>query len=83
VKVTLRVARGARGAGLSLQEQLYRQLCGQIDAGALPPGTRLPASRSLAASVGVARNTVEAVLGRLQREGRLRRRVGAWTEVVG
>lgn len=83
MRLSLRVARGARGAGLSLQEQLYRQLCAQLDSGGLPPGTRLPASRALATSVGVARNTVEAVLGRLQREGRLRRRVGAWTEVVG
>ncbi|MFK4837917.1 PLP-dependent aminotransferase family protein [Microbacterium sp. ZW T2_14] len=50
--------------------------------GVLPVGTRLPASRVLAADLGVARNTVGEVYARLAAEGWLQTRVGAGTWVA-
>lgn len=50
--------------------------------GRLPAGTRLPASRTLAADLGVARNTVGDVYARLAAEGWLRTLVGAGTWVA-
>src|SRR5215470_2229881 len=41
-----------------LARQLYRALRGAILGGVLPPGARLPSTRSLATEVGVSRNTV-------------------------
>ncbi|MCE2471383.1 MAG: GntR family transcriptional regulator, partial [Anaerolineae bacterium] len=44
------------------EEPLYRQLIGQIrdqiESGALPAGTRLPASRTLARRLGISRISV-------------------------
>lgn len=48
-----------------LAEQLRRQ----IRSGALPPGTRLPASRQLAAQLAIARNTVIDAYADLAAEG--------------
>jgi GntR family transcriptional regulator/MocR family aminotransferase len=47
----------------------------------LEPGTRLPPSRSLAADLGIARNSVAEVYARLIGEGRLEARVGSGTWV--
>lgn len=49
--------------------------------GRLEPGTRLPASRTLAADLGIARNVVSEVYTRLAAEGWLESRVGAGTWV--
>ncbi|MEV1005800.1 PLP-dependent aminotransferase family protein [Streptomyces sp. NPDC049881] len=49
--------------------------------GRLTPGTRLPASRTLAADLGVARNTVADVYAQLVAEGWCEARVGAGTWV--
>ena len=53
-----------------------------IASGRLAPGTRLPASRALAVDLGIARNSVAEVYGRLVAEGRLEARVGAGTWVA-
>ncbi|SIN78750.1 MocR-like pyridoxine biosynthesis transcription factor PdxR [Agromyces cerinus] len=50
--------------------------------GRLDGGTRLPASRTLAADLGIARNVVAEVYGRLVAEGWLEARVGAGTWVA-
>lgn len=44
--------------------------------GALPAGSALPATRTLAQSLGVSRDTVEAAYGQLQLEGFVDRQVG-------
>lgn len=55
--------------GESRQAALVRQLKAAILAGQLAPGDRLPASRALAATLGIARNTVLLAYQRLQAEG--------------
>lgn len=72
-----------RGGELSLQRQLYGQLRGAILAGRLPAGARIPASRAMAAQLGVARNTVLAAVEQLAAEGFLEARRGAGTIVAG
>ncbi len=54
-----------------------------IRTGRLPPGTRLPASRGLAADLGIARNTVAEVYALLAAEGWLAARTGSGTWVAG
>ncbi|TFV95290.1 PLP-dependent aminotransferase family protein [Orlajensenia leifsoniae] len=49
--------------------------------GRLAPGSRLPPSRSLAADLGIARNSIADVYGRLVAEGWLESRVGSGTWV--
>jgi GntR family transcriptional regulator/MocR family aminotransferase len=53
-----------------------------VRSGRLPPGTRLPSSRSLAVDLGVARNTVAAAYGQLVAEGWLAARPGSGTRVA-
>jgi GntR family transcriptional regulator/MocR family aminotransferase len=53
-----------------------------IRSGRLTPGTRLPASRGLAADLGIARNTVAEVYALLTAEGWLAARTGAGTWVA-
>jgi GntR family transcriptional regulator / MocR family aminotransferase len=56
-----------------------RAYCTVIDAirsGALPPGTRLPSARQLAAEWGYARGAIEEAFAQLQIEGFIERRVG-------
>lgn len=60
-----------RASERSLHRQLYERLHAAIADGRLPPGTRLPSTRNLAAQLGVARGTVDAVYARLTGEGRL------------
>ena len=61
-------------------EPLYRQLehylRGLIEADRLPPETKLPASRELAAALGLARVTVVTAYERLTRDGLLTSHVG-------
>lgn len=65
---------------------LYRQLVDvlrdDILAGAVRPGQRLAATRTLALDLGISRNTVLAAIDQLTAEGYLRGRVGAGTFVV-
>lgn len=77
----LRLDRQGSGA-LPLHEQVYRQLRARIESGALAGGSRLPAARVVAAELGVARNTVDAALLRLQEAGLVVRRAGAGTVVA-
>ena len=58
-----------RRVGLPLQQQIYQRLRDAIAAGRLRAGERLLSARDLAASLGVARGTVDAALGRLAGEG--------------
>ena len=67
--------------------RLGRSLEGTLRAavrdGRLPPGTRLPSSRALAADLGIARNTVADAYRQLVAEGWLTARTGAGTWVTG
>src|SRR3546814_16493317 len=58
-------------AQLSLQHQLQHRLIDAIHRGVLRPGQRLPSSRSLAARIGVSRNTVSLTYDALVAEGHL------------
>ena len=52
-----------------MRRRLEDELRGAIQAGRLSPGTRLPSTRSLAADLGLARNTVADAYGQLVAEG--------------
>jgi len=54
-----------------------------VQSGRLRAGTRLPASRTLAADLGLARNTVADAYGQLVAEGWLTARQGSGTRVAG
>lgn len=56
---------GATGAG----RRIYDLLRAQIADGTLPPGTRAPSTRALAAELGVSRTTVTAAYEQLAAEG--------------
>lgn len=60
-----------------LYRQLYRAIREMILTGRLQPGARLPASRTLARDLGLARNTVMAAFEQLHAEGYVGGRVGA------
>jgi GntR family transcriptional regulator / MocR family aminotransferase len=75
---TLSLERG----GEPLHRQLYGALRDAILAGRLRPGTRLPATRTLARDVGAARNTVVTAFEQLVAEGYLESRVGDGTRVA-
>ncbi|KAK1181303.1 PLP-dependent aminotransferase family protein [Streptomyces sp. NBS 14/10] len=70
--------RGAAGVGAAL----IRSLRDAVRGGRLAPGTRLPSSRSLAADLGIARNTVADAYGELVAEGWLTARQGSGTRVA-
>lgn len=61
----------------SLYRQLVRALKASMANGRLPKGTRLPASRDLAVSLGLSRATVVAAYEQLRTEGLITGRVGA------
>ncbi|MGH3395034.1 MAG: PLP-dependent aminotransferase family protein [Streptosporangiaceae bacterium] len=56
-------------SGTRVRRRLEDELRGAIQAGRLSPGTRLPSTRSLAADLGLARNTVADAYGQLVAEG--------------
>lgn len=62
--------------------QLAQRLRDAIANGELKPGERLPSTRTLAKSLGVARGTVVEVFGQLTAEGYLNAKVGAGTSVA-
>lgn len=78
----IQIATGASHDGAPLHTRIYRQLREHILSGALRPGARIPSGRTLAADLGVSRNTVESALDQLVAEGFVVRRVGAGTEVA-
>ncbi|NEC64144.1 winged helix-turn-helix domain-containing protein, partial [Streptomyces sp. SID9727] len=53
-----------------------------VRTGRLTPGTRLPSSRTLAADLGIARNTVADAYAELVAEGWLTARQGSGTRVA-
>ncbi|WP_110973301.1 MocR-like pyridoxine biosynthesis transcription factor PdxR [Pseudomonas huaxiensis] len=66
---------------LDLHQRIQRALRALILEGALAPGLKLPASRVLAASLGVARDTVENAYVHLHRDGFITRREGSGSYV--
>ncbi|QGX97083.1 PLP-dependent aminotransferase family protein [Roseovarius faecimaris] len=70
-----------RTANKGIGVQLYMALRDVLLSGALKPGDRLPASRTLAKEAGVSRTTVIDAVDRLVSEGMLVSRVGAGTFV--
>ena len=79
--VFARLLTGDRTAPLF--RQVYDGLRAAILAGQLPPGTRLPATRALAAELGVSRATVVNAFDQLAAEGYLAGRHGSGTFVAG
>ncbi|MGZ6779731.1 MAG: GntR family transcriptional regulator, partial [Mycobacterium sp.] len=69
---------GVRGA----RELLLTALRDAVRSGRLAPGSMLPPSRSLAADLGLARNTVAEAYAELVNEGWLASRQGAGTWVL-
>ncbi|ENO84435.1 GntR family transcriptional regulator, partial [Thauera linaloolentis] len=68
---------------LPLHARIQRAIRQLILDGALDMGRPLPASRALAASLGVSRDTVESAYGQLHAEGFIERRVGSGSLVSG
>ncbi|HKV11377.1 MAG TPA: PLP-dependent aminotransferase family protein [Thermoanaerobaculia bacterium] len=69
-------------AGSPLHLQIYLRIRGAVLGGMLPPGSRLPSTRTLAADLGISRNTAEEAFSQLEAEGYLVRRVGAGSYVA-
>ena len=66
---------------LPLYVGIYRTLREAILSGGLPPGRRLPSSRTLAQDLGVSRTTAEEALAKLEGEGFVVRRTGSGSYV--
>ncbi len=71
-----------RSSEIPLFHQLYSNLRDSILGGRLPPGSRLPSSRTLAADLAISRTTVLTAFDQLTAEGYLEGRVGAGTQVA-
>lgn len=72
-----------RSAPEPVWRQIHRQIRDRILSGSLPPGTRLPPERILAAQLGVNRATVVVAYRELAGDGLVAARVGSGTRVVG
>src|SRR3569833_3884949 len=68
--------------GTRVRAALESALREAVRTGRLTEGTRLPSSRSLAADLGIARNTVAEAYGGLVAEGWLTARSGSGTRVA-
>jgi GntR family transcriptional regulator/MocR family aminotransferase len=68
--------------GTGVRRGLTDALRDAVRTGRLAPGTRLPSSRSLAADLGIARNTVADAYADLVAEGWLTARQGSGTRVA-
>lgn len=68
-------------SALPLHARLQRAIRQLILHGALEAGKPLPATRALASSLGISRDTVEAAYGQLHAEGFIERRVGSGSRV--
>ena len=66
----------------ALHHQIESSLRGRIRAGVLPAGIALPASRALAAELGVSRGVVVEAYAQLVAEGYLTSRSGGYTQVA-
>ena len=64
-----------------LHRQVYQWLRDAIVLGKLPPGARLPSTRSLAGDLQIARNTVTTAFEQLRAEGYLSGRRGGGTRI--
>ena len=71
-----------RNLPLSITRQLYLWLYEAIRSGALPTGTVMPPSRTLATALGIARNTVVAAYSQLADEALVSSAEGRSTRVV-
>lgn len=71
-----------RQSSTPLYQQLVAFLQAQIEAGAIPPDTRLPASRELAGSLGISRLTVTNAYAELEALGLVVSRAGSGTYVA-
>ena len=69
------------GLPTPLVKQLYDRLRDEILSGQLPPGTRLPSTRTLASELGVSRGTTVLAYEQLELEGYLVSHVGQGTAV--
>ena len=67
---------------MPLHQRIQRAIRQLIVEGALGPGKALPASRALARSLGVSRDTIEASYAQLHAEGFIIRRVGSGSFVA-
>lgn len=72
---------GTASGGAPLGRRLYLAIREAILIGRLRPGERLPATRSLSETLGIARNTVAAAYDQLLAEGYVTARVGSGTFV--
>ncbi|MFF4538868.1 MocR-like pyridoxine biosynthesis transcription factor PdxR [Streptomyces aureus] len=79
---TLGVDLHVEPAGSGVRKGLTEALREAVRSGRLAPGTRLPSSRSLAADLGIARNTVAESYADLVAEGWLTARQGSGTRVA-
>lgn len=69
-------------AAMPLHARIQRAIRQMILDGALGSGKPLPASRALAASLGVSRDTIESAYTQLHAEGFIERRVGSGSFVA-
>lgn len=69
-------------AAMPLHARIQRAIRQLIIDGAIGPGRALPASRALAASLGVSRDTIESAYAQLHAEGFIERRVGSGSFVA-
>jgi DNA-binding transcriptional regulator YhcF (GntR family) len=70
-------------AGDPPYEQIRSQVAAQVASGQLPPGTRLPTVRALAATLGIAANTVARAYRELEHSGVVTTRGRVGTVVNG
>ena len=71
-----------RSRGEALHSQIEASIRERIRSGALPGGVALPASRALAADLGVSRGVVVEAYAQLVAEGYLTSRSGGYTQVA-
>jgi GntR family transcriptional regulator, transcriptional repressor for pyruvate dehydrogenase complex len=69
-----RIAKPAVQLSQRRSDEALRQILDLIFQGKLPPGSRLPAERDLAETIGVSRNTLRDALNKLEARGYLERR---------
>ncbi len=66
----------------NLEEQVYRHMRDRILSGQIATGQRLPSTRALATSLGIARSTVVSAYERLKSEGYLNTTTGSASRVA-
>ena len=82
IELAERLGRWSSGRG-PLHVLLAARLRRLIDEGELQPGEPLPPDRALALALAVGRSTVVAAYDLLRQDGRIIRRQGSGTRVVG